>query len=116
MWDIRLGNEQLDKSCTSYCIAWRPLLGSSLMHRLCNAVMQSSMQQAIIAWRTELEFLTPCRALNGMQKKFGGNGPPIAPVRSRSLSRTASAKWAIRAASFTGSPFAGSKPIPGACE
>ena len=25
-------------------------------------------------------------------------------------------KWAIRAASFTGSPFASSKPVPGLCE
>ena len=61
-------------------------------------------------------FLLPCRALNGMQKKFAANGTPIAPVRSRSSSRTASPKWAIRAASFTGSPFASSKPLPGLCE
>ena len=60
--------------------------------------------------------LLPFRALNGMQKKFAANGTPIAPVRSRSSSRTASPKWAIRAASFTGSPFASSKPLPGLCE
>ena len=60
--------------------------------------------------------LLSCRALNGMQKKFAANGTPIAPVRSRSSSRTASPKWAIRAASFTGSPFASSKPLPGLCE
>ena len=57
-----------------------------------------------------------CRALNGMQKKMGANGTPIAAVRSRSSSRTASPKWAIRAASYTGSPLASSKPLPGLCE